>query len=50
MARLLQEHICKGEAGPTGQAKADQLAVVLAQLVDYVITRICTSRGGNRQW
>ena len=45
LACLLQEHVCEGEAGPTGQAKADQLAVVLAQLIDYVHTRICTCTG-----
>lgn len=44
LACLLQEHICEGEARPTGQSKAHQLAIVLAQLVDYVIPRICTCR------
>ena len=41
-AHLLQEHICKGEAGSAGQGKADQLAVVRAQLREDVMTRICT--------
>ena len=41
-AYLLQEHICKGEAGSAGQGKADQLAVVRAQLQEDVTTRICT--------
>ena len=39
---LLQEHVCKGEAGSAGQGKADQLAVVRAQLREDVMTSICT--------
>ena len=41
-SHLLQEHICKGEAGSAGQGKANQLAVVRAQLREDVMTSICT--------